>query len=87
MKMTKQTSKGEAVIELFVHDSGSQCHFSISHGTITEIDAGGIDAARVLRRGKADLSGTPEEIRAEVERAFRSGDGCEGYLATILTVS
>ena len=71
-------------VTLFVRDTGSQCRFAVApDGSITEIHSGGIDAARVLRRGKADLTGTPEEIRAEVERAFRIGDGCQDYVATI----
>lgn len=80
--MTTQTNSTK--VTLFVHDSGSHCRFAIAEdGTIAEIHTGGIDAARVCRRGKADLTGTPEEIRAEVERAFRIGDGCEDYVATI----
>lgn len=80
--MNTQTNSPK--VTLFVHDSGSHCRFSIAEdGTITEIHTGGIDAARVLRSGKADLTGAPEEIRAEVERAFRIGDGCEDYGATI----
>jgi len=53
-----------------ISDIGSFAELSITDGVATEIGAGGIPTDYVLRKGNANLIGTPEEIRAEVERAF-----------------
>lgn len=64
-----------------ISDSGSYARLSITEGVATEIDVGGIPTDYVLRKGNANLSGTPEEIRAEVERAFNYNGS--DYVATI----
>jgi hypothetical protein len=53
-----------------ISDIGSFAELSITDGVATEIGAGGIPTDYVLRKGNANLFGTPEEIRAEVQRAF-----------------
>jgi hypothetical protein len=53
-----------------ISDIGSYAELSITNGVATEIGAGGIPTDYVLRKGNANLFGTPEEIRAEVQRAF-----------------
>jgi len=60
-----------STIIIRISDIGSYAELSITNGVATEINAGGIPTDYVLRKGNANLFGTPEEIRAEVERAFR----------------
>ena len=64
-----------------ISDIGSYARLSITDGIATEIGAGGIPTDYVLRKGDANLIGTPEEIRAEVERAFNYNGS--DYVATI----
>jgi hypothetical protein len=64
-----------------ISDIGSYARLSIIDGVATEIGAGGIPTDYVLRKGNANLIGTPEEIRAEVERAFNYNGS--DYVATI----
>jgi hypothetical protein len=65
-----------------ISDIGSFAELSITDGVATEIGAGGIPTDYVLRKGNADLFGTPEEIRAEVQRAFNYNGS--DYVARIL---
>jgi hypothetical protein len=65
-----------------INDIGSYAELSITNGVATEIGAGGIPTDYVLRKGKANLIGTPEEIRAEVQRAFNYNGS--DYVARIL---
>jgi len=53
-----------------ISDIGGFAELSITNGVATQIGAGGIPTDYVLRKGNANLIGTPKEIRAEVERAF-----------------
>ena len=53
-----------------ISDIGGCAELSITNGVATQIGAGGIPTDYVLRKGNANLIGTPKEIRAEVERAF-----------------
>ena len=64
-----------------ISDIGSYARLSIIDGVATEIGAGGIPTDYVLRKGNANLLGTPEEIRVEVERAFNYNGS--DYVATI----
>ena len=64
-----------------ISDIGSYARLSIIDGVATEIGAGGIPTDYVLRKGNANLIGSPEEIRAEVERAFNYNGS--DYVATI----
>ena len=64
-----------------INDIGSYARLSITAGVATEIGAGGIPTDYVLRKGNANLIGSPEEIRAEVERAFNYNGS--DYVATI----
>ena len=64
-----------------ISDIGSYARLSIIDGVATEIGAGGIPTDYVLRKGNANLIGTPEEIRVEVERAFNYNGS--DYVATI----
>ena len=59
-----------STIIIRINDIGSFAELSITDGVATEIGAGGIPTDYVLRKGNANLIGTPEEIRAKVERAF-----------------
>ena len=65
-----------------ISDIGSFAELSITDGVATEIGAGGIPTDYVLRKGNANLFGTPEEIRAEVPRAFNYNGS--DYVARIL---
>jgi hypothetical protein len=65
-----------------ISDIGSFAELSITDGVATEIGAGGIPTDYVLRKGNANLVGTPKEIRAEVERAFNYNGS--DYVARIL---
>ena len=65
-----------------ISDIGGFAELSITNGLATEIGAGGIPTDYVLRKGNANLFGTPEEIRAEVERAFNYNGS--DYVACIL---
>jgi hypothetical protein len=65
-----------------ISDIGSFAELSITDGVATEIGAGGIPTDYVLRKGNANLFGTPEEIRAEVQRAFNYNGS--DYVARIL---
>jgi hypothetical protein len=53
-----------------IKDSNHVCTFSLRNETITTISSGGCDAAHVLRRAGAILTGTTQEILASVEAAF-----------------
>lgn len=64
-----------------ISDIGSYARLSIIDGVATEIGAGGIPTDYVLRKGNANLIGSPEEIRCEVERAFNYNGS--DYVATI----
>ena len=64
-----------------INDIGSYAELSITDGVATEIGAGGIPTDYVLK-GNANLIGTPEEIRAEVQRAFNYNGS--DYVARIL---
>lgn len=64
-----------------INDSRSYARLSITDGVATEIGAGGIPTDYVLRKGDANLIGTPEEIRSEVERAFNYNGS--DYVATL----
>lgn len=66
-----------------ISDIGSYARLSIIDGVATEIDTGGIPTEYVLRKGDANLFGSPEEIRAEVERAFNYNGS--DYVARITT--
>ena len=65
-----------------ISDIGSFAELSITDGVATEIGAGGIPTDYVLRKGNTNLFGTPEEIRAEVQRAFNYNGS--DYVARIL---
>jgi hypothetical protein len=65
-----------------ISDIGSFAELSITDGVATEIGAGGIPTDYVLRKGNANLFGTPEEIRAEVQRAFNYNGS--DYVARII---
>jgi hypothetical protein len=65
-----------------ISDIVSFAELSITNGVATEINAGGIPTDYVLRKGNANLVGTPKEIRAEVERAFNYNGS--DYVARIL---
>jgi hypothetical protein len=65
-----------------ISDIGSFAELSITDGVATEIGAGGIPTDYVLRKGNANLFGTPKEIRAEVQRAFNYNGS--DYVARIL---
>jgi hypothetical protein len=64
-----------------INDIGSYARLSITAGVATEIGAGGIPTDYVLRKGNANLIGSPEEICAEVQRAFNYNGS--DYVATI----
>lgn len=70
-----------APLIITISDIGSYARLSITDGIATEIGVGGIPTDYVLRKGDANLIGTREEIRAEVERAFNYN--CSDYVATI----
>lgn len=66
-------------IVLNLKDSNSYCTFAVIGGRVHQLVSGGIPAEYVLRH--ANLTGTPENIRAAAEVAFNS-NGSE-YVATI----
>ena len=68
-------------IIITIADIGSYARLSVTDGVATEIGAGGIPTDYVLRKADANLIGSPEEIRAEVERAFNYNGS--DYVATI----
>lgn len=57
-------------IVISVNSINHVCTFSVTKGAIVTISSGGCDAAHVLRRANAILTGTTHEILASVEAAF-----------------
>ena len=79
------TNSSSSTIVLTLKDSGSTCTFAITDGVVHQIISGGIDAAQVLRKSAADLTGSDESIIDEVVRAFNTNDAeaDDEYVATI----
>jgi len=79
------TNSSSSTIVLTLKDSGSTCTFAIIDGVVHQIISGGIDAAQVLRKSAAVLTGSDESIIDEVVRAFNANGDEDGdeYVATI----
>ena len=61
-----------STIVLTLKDEVSSCTFAVIAGTVYQIISGGIDAAQVLRKSAAVLTGSDESIIDEVVRAFNA---------------
>jgi hypothetical protein len=79
------TNSSSSTIVLTLKDSGSTCTFAITDGVVHQIISGGIDAAQVLRKSAASLTGSDESIINEVVRAFNANGDEDGdeYVAAL----
>ena len=75
------TNSSSSTIVLTLKDEVSSCTFAIINGVLHQIISGGIDAAQVLRKSAAVLTGSDESIIDEVVRAFNSNGS--DYVATL----
>ena len=65
-------SSNSSTIVLTLKDEVSSCTFAVINGVVHQIISGGIDAAQVLRKSAAVLTGSDESIIEECVRAFNS---------------
>jgi hypothetical protein len=74
-------SSNSSTIVLTLKDEVSSCTFAVIAGAVHQIISGGIDAAQVLRKSNANLTGSDESIIDEVVRAFNANGS--DYVATL----